>query len=94
MRPTEGCAYVTSVAIGGLPIDIRSTNVDFIRMIENRYDGFVADPADATVKFDVDIVQGAIANQEEDLRVSYIADRWIISRGDFRAEWDPVANLV
>jgi hypothetical protein len=94
VRPTEGCAYVTSVAIGGLPIDIRSTNVDFIRMIENRYDGFVADPADATVKFDVDIVQAAIANLEEDLHVSYVADRWIISRGDFRAEWDPVANLA
>jgi hypothetical protein len=94
MRLTEGCGYVTSVAIGGMPIDIRSASLDFIRMIENRYDGFVAEPVNAGIRFDIDVVQASSANQDEDLRVSYVADRWIISRGDFRAEWDPVANLA
>jgi hypothetical protein len=93
MRLTEGCGYVTSVAIGGLPIDIRSASLDFIRMLENRYDGFVAEAANTAIKFDVDIVQRAIVNQDEDLRVCHVADRWIISRGDFHAEWDPVNNL-
>src|SRR5207249_8641641 len=35
MRLTEVWGYVTSVAIGGMPIDIRSASLDFIRMIEN-----------------------------------------------------------
>jgi len=93
MRPTEGCGYVTSVAIGGMPIDIRSASLDFIRMIENRYDGFVTEPVNAGIRFDVDVVQASSANQDEDLRVSRTADRWIMSRGDFRAEWDPASNL-
>jgi hypothetical protein len=93
MRQAEGRGYVTSVAIGELPIDIRSHSLDFIRMIENRYDGFVVEPANGGIRFDVDVVQVAWAGQDEDLRVSRVADRWIISRGDFRAEWHAADNL-
>ena len=36
--------HVTSVVIGGLPIDIQSANRDFVRMLEARYAEFVTEP--------------------------------------------------
>jgi hypothetical protein len=47
----------------------------------------------AGVTLDIDIVEASPVNPDEDLRVSHLADRWIIKRGDFHAEWDPASNL-
>jgi hypothetical protein len=92
-RLTNGCGGQTSVVIGGLPIAIRSANRDFIAMLEDRYAGFVAEPAGAGIRLDVDVVAsvGDSADNDKDLEVRYADGRWMIERGDFRAHWDPAS---
>ena len=92
-RLTERSAGQTSVVIGGLPIGIRSANRDFIAMLEKRYAGFVAEPAGAGIRLDVDVVAsvGDSADNDKDLEVRYADGRWMIDRGDFRADWDPAS---
>jgi hypothetical protein len=90
-RLIDGCGHVVSVAIGGLPIDIHSANPEFIAMLEKRYAGFVAAPSNAAIRLDVDVVESVGDRVDEDLEVRYADGRWIIERGDFRAQWDPVS---
>jgi len=80
----------TAVEIGGLPIAIRADSFDFIGLIERRYSGFVCAPSRADLRLEVTLVPPAplIAGQEE-LQVRYCADRWVMERGDFIAQWDP-----
>lgn len=84
--------YQAAIAIGDMPIGVRSARQDFIRMLERRYAGFMIAPADAGIQFDIDIVEGPEVIADEDLEVSCAAGRWTMTRGDFRAEWDPAAR--
>src|SRR5271155_1218237 len=80
-----------SFVIGGLPIGIQSANRDFIAMLERRYAGFVAAPANGGIRLDVEVVTSVGDSVDEDLEVRYAEGRWTINRGDFRAQWDPVS---
>ena len=81
----------TSVVIGGLPINIQSANRGFISMLERRYAGFVAAPANGGIRLEVEVVASEGDSGDEDLEVRYADGRWMINRGDFRAQWDPVS---
>ena len=89
----HGSGGQTSVVIGGLPINIQSANRDFIAMLEHRYAGFVAEPANGGIRLDVEVVAAVGDNDsvDEDLEVRYAEGRWTLNRGDFRAQWDPVS---
>ena len=56
----HGCGGQTSVVIGGLPINIQSANRDFIAMLERRYAGFVAEPANGGIRLDVEVVAAVV----------------------------------
>jgi len=90
-RLSEGCGYIVSVVIGGLPINIQSANSDFIAMLEKRYAGFVDEHADAGIRLDVEVVAAVGDRDDEDLVVRFEDGRWKIERGDFRAHWNPVS---
>ncbi len=92
-RLSEDCGCLTSVVIGGLPINIQSANRGFIAMLENRYAGFVAEPAKTGIRLDVEVVASVGESDDEDLEVRHADGRWMIGRGDFRAQWDPVSLL-
>ena len=56
---TESCGVV--VQIGGLPIRLRCSDLDFVRQIEERYTGFLGSSNDARFEFEIEagIVRGA-----------------------------------
>jgi hypothetical protein len=90
----EGRGGRISVVIGGLPINIESANRGFIEMLEKRYAGFVAKPIEGGIRLDVEIVdpvEDEERDDDEDLEVRYAGGRWLLNRGDFRAQWDPVS---
>ncbi|HVB81606.1 MAG TPA: hypothetical protein VNE82_16870 [Candidatus Binataceae bacterium] len=89
---SESGAYATSVAIGGLPIGISSANREFIAMLERRYAGFVGAANEAAIRLEVEIVAPAPVGDDQDLAVGRDGRHWTMSRGDFRADWDPVSN--
>ncbi len=89
---SESGAYGTSVAIGGLPIGISSADPEFIAMLERRYAGFLGAADDAAIRLEVDLVAPARIGDDEELEVGRDGRRWTMSRGDFRADWDPISK--
>jgi len=77
------------IAIGELPIAIRSRDARFVAMLRNRYANFRSEPADASRRLDVTIVPPAPLTVEVDLEVRRDADEWVMKRGDFTARWNP-----
>ena len=79
------------VEIGGLPIRLRSSNSDFIRAIEERYAGYTSSSSsnDPHFNFDIELAPPGTGSGDEDVRVTWSAGRWLMERGDFRAEWNP-----
>lgn len=79
----------TVVEIGGLPIRLRCENPDFIRQIEERYTGYVNASNEARFEFEIELAPPGTKSGNEDLRVTWDSGRWLMVRGDFRAEWNP-----
>jgi hypothetical protein len=88
------------VEIGGLPIRLRCSDSYFIRILTERYSGYVAadtgdlqeDSADdqqAIFDFEIELAPPGTDSGDEDLRVTWTSGRWLMERGDFRAEWNP-----
>lgn len=85
-------AYEVTVEIGGLPVQVRTTDADFRSMLEQRYAGFLACEPKWAVEFDVDLVAPRQMSSDEDVRVCRESGRWKIRRGDFTAEYDPASR--
>jgi hypothetical protein len=84
---SESCAVI--VQIGGLPIRLRCPDRDFVRQIEARYAGFLSPASDAAFDFDIELAPPRTRSGDEDVSVDWDAGRWVMQRGDFRAEWNP-----
>jgi hypothetical protein len=80
------------IAIGGVGVRVNTADADFLAMLEERYAGFVVADADAEFEFDVELATKAFANPDADVSVTYRSGRWLMERGDFRAEWEPAAR--
>jgi hypothetical protein len=77
------------VEIGGLPIRFRSSDPTFLDLIQQRYAGYVNPAGDARFEFDVELAPPGTESGDEEVQVTWEAGRWLMQRGDFRAEWDP-----
>ena len=88
---TQVESYSVVIAIGGVPVRVNTTDASFLEMLQNRYAGFVSDEGIAEFDFDVDLNAPAGVDRE-DVRVTQRAGRWLLERGDFRAEWEPATR--
>jgi hypothetical protein len=77
------------VEIGDLPIRLRSADPAFIRLIQDRYAGYVSSSDHASFEFDIELAPPGTESGDEDPRVTWDSGRWLMERGDFRAEWNP-----
>lgn len=77
------------VEIGGLPIRLRSHNPAFIRQIQERYAGYTDTANRPHFDFDIELAPPGTESGDEELRVMWNSGRWLMERGDFRAEWNP-----
>jgi hypothetical protein len=84
---TESCSVV--VEIGGLPIRLRCADRDFVRQIRQRYAGFLSSSNDASFEFEIGLASKDTESGDDDLRLVWDSGRWLMERGDFRAEWSP-----
>jgi len=76
------------VEIGGLPIRLHCDNAAFLRQIRERYAGYVGSRDGAGFDFEVELAPPDSVSRDEDVRVTCQAGRWLMERGDFRAEWN------
>jgi hypothetical protein len=87
--------YSVLIAIGGVPLRVNTTDADFLELLQNRYAGFVAGDSDeeyAELEFDVELAPPALGHRDMEVRVTYDSGRWLLERGDFRAEWEPATR--
>jgi len=85
-------AHEVTIDIGAMPILVRTDNLEFLRILANRYGSYLNQAAQPIFAFDVDVVPPGMITDEEELRVSTTGGRWVIERGDFRAECDLAAG--
>jgi len=89
-----------AIVIGGMPIVVRTDSDEFAALLEDRYGSFIKPlapsprpPAPAREAhqacLDIDLIPPRTITEDEDISVRLESGRWIITRGDFRAEWDP-----
>jgi hypothetical protein len=77
------------VEIGGLPIRLRCNDPSFIRLLTERYTGYVSTSAEAAFDFEIELAPPGTVSGDEELTVKWDSGRWLMERGDFRAEWNP-----
>src|SRR5579862_5043451 len=79
------------VEIGGLPIRLHCDDPSFIRLLSERYTGYVkaAGVTDAAFDFEIELAPPGTESGDDDLSVTWDSGRWLMERGDFRAEWNP-----
>jgi hypothetical protein len=85
--------YSVVIAIGGIPIRVNTTDPDFLELLQNRYSGFVAAEERAELEFDVELAPvPSFVDPESELSVTHRSGRWLLQRGNFRAEWNPATR--
>lgn len=90
--------YETVIEIGGMAVSVRTGSAEFRGVLEERYAGFVmsasrsARPGAAGLQKPFVLEIELLAEGEggdADVQVRREGTRWVMTRGDFRAEWEP-----
>lgn len=90
MQPVSGDkSHEVAIEIGGLPIALRTTDPDFLKLLQERYADYVKTGLQSECAFDVDLVPPGSFDPDTDVRVWMEDGDWLLERGDFRAQWSP-----
>lgn len=85
--PLALISNAVTVEIGGLPIQLVTSDSSFRRVLEGRYAGFLKPAAVPACRFEIQLTP-ARQPTDEDVRVFKCGSTWCLQRGDFRAELD------
>ena len=77
------------IEVGGLAVRVRADDAEFLRLLEIHYAGFLSSDQQPEADFDVEIRGRNFDDTEPDVNVTTRNGRWELTRGDFRAEWEP-----
>lgn len=80
------------IEIGGMPVRVHTTDAGFLALLQDRYSGFVSDSELAEIEFEVEITAPSFADRDAEVQVRYRMGCWSLTRGDFRAEWEPASR--
>lgn len=78
-----------TIQIGGLSVRVHAPDPFFLRMLQDRYKGFVTSGQSSDAEIEVETQEQNFDDAEPDVEVVHRNGRWELTRGDFRAEWDP-----
>jgi hypothetical protein len=93
VAPEEASRLLSLVIkIGGIPIRVNTSDPEFFDILQNRYSGYIAESETVEIEFDVELIPPRPADSEADVRVTHRQGRWLMTRGDFRAEWEPASR--
>jgi hypothetical protein len=92
-----------AIEIGGMAIALRTNDLEFRQLLENRYPGFIKAETDPQFEFEFEVelvepseTMSAIfpdsTAPDDDVQVTLQDGEWRLRRGDFRARWDPRAR--
>ncbi|PYX06142.1 MAG: hypothetical protein DMG88_19405 [Acidobacteria bacterium] len=81
-----------AIEIGNVPILLRTVDENFRDLLASHYAGFIANPTNPQIEFDVDVakINEEIPDTDDnDVKVSITDGEWCFRRSDFVARWDP-----
>jgi hypothetical protein len=79
---------VIIVDVGNVAVEFRTSDVTLRQMLEQRFHRFLNPSSPPALRFDICVIPPGALDADADLFVSSADGRWIMQRGDFRAEWD------
>lgn len=68
---------------------VNTSDQAFRDLLLDRYRGYVTSAAQPEVAFDIELAPAGNADPNADVQVVQRNGRWTLTRGDFRAEWEP-----
>jgi hypothetical protein len=74
-----------SVVIGDMPVYVHAPNSSFRGLLQERYQGFLAQPTGPGFVLDIELLSEAHAVTDADVRVVRSQNEWTLTRGDFLA---------
>jgi len=77
------------IEIGGLPIEVQTTDAEFERLLKARYGEYVRPGTEAQFALRVQLTAPESSNPDADAEVWLDGREWRMERGDFRAKWNP-----
>ncbi len=78
------------VEIGGIAIALRTDDKCFLDLLRQRYVGFLSS-SQPELALDLDLTSpGSVS--DDDVRVRREGKEWLLERGDFQAQWDPLTG--
>lgn len=78
-----------TIEIGGMPVGVNTSDREFAGVLRDRYSGYIASALNTEIEFNVELTSPGNANPAAAVHVSQRDGRWTLTRGDFRAEWEP-----
>jgi hypothetical protein len=72
------------IQIGKIPILVNSKSLDFLKMLQERYSGFISPTATPAFELDVEVVPPAKITEQDNVAVHVESGQWLIERGDLR----------
>jgi len=80
------------IEIGGLPIEVQTTDPDFERILWGRYRDYIRPGTTSQFALHVQMTTPDAFDPDADAEVWLEGREWRMERGDFRASFDPVAR--
>jgi hypothetical protein len=77
------------IEIGGLPIDVQTTDHEFERILKGRYRDYIKPVSASEFALSVQVVNPENFDPDADAQVWMEGPEWRMERGDFRARWNP-----
>lgn len=81
-----------TTTIGGLSIRVSTIDPELFAMLQDRYTGFLTSQKNPDADVQIEIQGRNFDDVEADVHVQERNGRWELTRGDFRAEWDPATG--
>ena len=87
--PGADTGHSVVIEIGGLPIEVLTSDAGFESILRGRYGDFISANVASRFSLQVRVVDPDSFNPDADVEV-WLEDReWRMQRGDFRARWNP-----
>jgi hypothetical protein len=80
------------IDIGGLPIEVQTTDPEFERILRGRYRDYIRPDHASEFALRVQVTSPDVFDPDADAEVWLEGREWRMQRGDFRASFDPISR--
>src|SRR5437667_11510946 len=81
-----------AIAIGGVTVQVNASDPDFVRMLEERYAGFIGSGQEPEYEFDIELAAPADADPDAEVGGFREGRTWHRELGALRGQGDPAVG--